>query len=151
MQIIFEIYPNIPSRITMENLCKNPNLSAHIGYKILHFLDDKSLQTFRFVNSSMQKTVDDPKFWLQKLKKKGLLKEILRQWRNLTDLVFENTTNPDLTEKLKKCLMRLNFNFNFSGEWYWFQDPPIFITSYVGDEILTRFILENVESELKKF
>ena len=105
----------------MENLSNNPNLSSHIGHKILHFLDDKSLQNIRFVKLSMKKMVDNPKFWLQKLKKKGLPKEILMQWRNLFDLVDEN-----LMENLTKCLMKLNFNFS-GREWYWFQDPPIFI------------------------
>ena len=109
----------------MENLSNNPNLSAHIGHKILHFLDVKSLQNFRFVNLSMKKMVDNPKFWLQKLKKKGLPKEILMQWRNLFDLVDEN-----LMENLTKCLMKLNFNFS-GREWYWFQDPPIFIGNTV--------------------
>ena len=70
----------------MENLINNPILSIDIGHKILHLLDDKSLQSCRMVNSSMKIMVGHPKFWLQKLVKKGLAQEHLMKWRNLVDL-----------------------------------------------------------------
>ena len=70
----------------MENLINNPILSIDIGHEILHLLDDKSLQSCRMVNSSMKIMVGHPKFWLQKLAKKGLAQEYLMKWRNLVDL-----------------------------------------------------------------
>ena len=57
---------------SMENLTNNPNLSVDIGQNILQCLDVASLQTFRFVDKSMKRMVDKPRFWLQKLEKKGL-------------------------------------------------------------------------------
>ena len=88
----------------MENLTNNPNLSVDIGQKILQPLEDASLQSCRLVNSSMKHMVDKPRFWLQKLEKKGLnpqfksktlnenhfVKENLLNWRKLIDWV-ENT------------------------------------------------------------
>ena len=56
----------------MENLTNNPNLSVDVGQKILQPLEDASLQSCRFVNKSMKHMVDNPRFWLQKLEKRGL-------------------------------------------------------------------------------
>ena len=57
---------------SMENLTNNPNLSIDVGQNILKCLDDTSLQSCRLVNKSIKCMVEKPKFWLQKLEKKGL-------------------------------------------------------------------------------
>ena len=56
----------------MEKLINNPNLAIDIGQNILKCLDDASLQTCRLVNKTMKRMVDEPKFCIQKLEKKGL-------------------------------------------------------------------------------
>ena len=73
----------------MEKLINNSNLSIDIGQKILQVLDDKSLQSCRLVNSSMKQMIDQPKVWLQKLKKKGLNPKFQSETLNENGLVQE--------------------------------------------------------------
>ena len=138
----------------MEKLINNPNLSIDIGQKIFQALDDKSLQSCRLVNSSMKKMVDQPKFWLQKLKKKGLnprfksetlndngfVQENLLNWGKLIDIV-ENT---ELEKNVTKCLIKMNQNLPVSQ-----LQVPINFTSYVGDAKLVKLILEQIDKIAK--
>merc|ERR1712020_83714 len=114
----------------------NSNLAIDIGQKITKLLDGKSLQSCRLVNSSMKNMVDDPRFWLQKLEKKGLAKEHLIKWRKLVDLV-ENT---DLIGNVTKCLMKMNKKFSV-----WAQSP-IHIASKAGEASLAQIILEKIDN-----
>ena len=123
----------------MENLMKNSNLAIDIGQNVTKLLKDETLQSCRLVNSSMKSMVDDPRFWLQKLKKKGLAKEHLVKWRELVDLV-ENT---DLIGNVTKCLMKMNKKFSF-----WAQSP-IHIASKAGEASLAQIILEKIDSSMK--
>ena len=121
----------------MENLTNNPNLSVDIGQKILQPLEDASLQSCRLVNSSMKHMVDKPRFWLQKLEKKGLnpqfksktlnenpiVKENLLNWRKLIDWV-ENT---ELEKNALLCLIKMHQNFQLDPQY----QVPIYFTSYV--------------------
>ena len=107
----------------MENLTNNPNLSVDIGQKILQPLEDASLQSCRLVNSSMKHMVDKPRFWLQKLEKKGLnpqfksktlnenpiVKENLLNWRKLIDWV-EST---ELEKNVLLCLIKISIGSKF--------------------------------------
>ena len=119
----------------MENLVENPSLSVHIGQNILDFLDIDSIKSCRLVNSSMKNMVDDPKYWIQKLDKKGLTQEHSAKWRKLIDLV-ENT---DLEENVVKCMMRMHQNFK---EW---EQAPIHIACEAGDASLVQMILKHVD------
>ena len=103
----------------MDNLIENSNLATDIGRKITNLLEMESLQSCRLVNSSMKNMVDDPRFWLQKLDKKGLAKEHLIKWRKLINVV-ENT---DLAENVTKCLIKM---YQYFSEW---AQDPIHITS----------------------
>ena len=78
----------------MENLIENQNLVVHIGQNILDCLDDDIRKSCRLVNSSMKNMVDNPKYWIHKLLKKGIDQEHLNSWRTLTYLV-ENTDLKD--------------------------------------------------------
>ena len=124
----------------MENLIDNPNLGVHIGQKILDFLDSDSIKSCRLVNSSMKNMVDDPKYWILKLDKKGLLsQEHSTKWRKLIDLV-ENT---DLEENVIKCMIRMHQNFK-----EWAQAAPIHITCMAGDASLVQMILKHVDESM---
>ena len=123
----------------MEILVNNSNLAIDIGHKITKLLDTESVQACRLVNSSMKNMVDNPRFWLQKLEKKGLAKEHLIKWRKLVDLV-ENT---DLIENATKCLMRMHQHFS---KW---AQGPIHIASKAGDANLLQIILEKVDKKME--
>merc|ERR1712016_264766 len=116
----------------MEKLIENQNLAVDIGHDLLDFLDDESLMSCRFVNSAMKNMVDNPKYWIKKLVKKGIAQEHMINWRKLADLV-ENT---DLNENLLKCLMRMDKNFS---EW---TQAPIHVASKAGEASLVQMILK---------
>ena len=139
----------------MENLINNPHLSLEIGKKILQPLDAASLQSCRLVNSFMEHMVDKPRFWLQKLEKKGLnpqfksktlnentlVKENLLNWRKMIDWV-ENT---ELEKNVTLCLIKMHQNFPLHSE----DQVPINFTSDVGDASLVKLILGKMEEVAK--
>ena len=140
----------------MENLTNNPNLSVDIGQKILQPLEDASLQSCRLVNSSMKHMVDKPRFWLQKLEKKGMnpqfksktlnenhfVKDNLLNWRKCIDWV-ENT---ELEKNALLCLIKMHHqNFQFDPQY----QVPIYFTSYVGDASLVKLILGKMDKVAK--
>ena len=122
----------------MENLIKNSNLSVQIGQNILSFLDDDSLKNCRLVNSSMKNMVDDPKYWISKLVKKGLDQEHLKKSRKLVDFVQDS----DLIENVTRCLMKMHDNFST-----WAQ-APIHVATKAGDAILVEIILKHVDDSV---
>ena len=140
---------------SMENLKNNPSLSIDIGQKILHYLDDTSLQTCRLVDKSMKHMVDEPRFWIQKLEKKGLnpqfksktlnengfVKENLLNWRKLVVLV-ENT---ELEKNAILCLMNMHQNFPKNTQY----QVPINFASNVGDSSLVALILQQIDIAAK--
>ena len=77
----------------MENLTNNPSLSIDIGQNILQYLDNDSLQTCRLVDKSMKHMVNRPRFWIQKLKKKGLNPQFNSKRLNKNGFVKENLLN----------------------------------------------------------
>ena len=135
----------------MENLTNNPNLSIDIGQKILQPLDDASLQSCRLVNSTLKRMVDPPRFWIQKLEKKGLnpqfksktlndncfIKENLLNWRKLIDSV-ENT---ELERNVTLCLIKMHKNFTKNTQ----KQVPINFASAVGDASLVEAILREID------
>ena len=123
----------------MDKLINNPSLKVDIAQNITNLLDIESLQCCRLVSSSMKNVVDNPRFWLQKLDKKGLDKQHLTQWRKLVDLV-EDT---DLMGNVTKCLMKMYQHFS---EW---AQAPIHIASKAGDLDLVQMILEQIDDSMK--
>ena len=119
----------------MEKVIENQNLAIDIGHDILDFLDDKSLMSCRFVNSALKNMVDNPKYWIKKLAKKGIAQEHLMNWIKLADLV-ENS-NPN--EELLVCLIKMNKNFSDWGQ------PPIHAASKIGASSLVQMILKHID------
>ena len=127
-------------RNNMEKLTNNPSLKVDIGQKITNLLNIESLHSCRLVNSSMKNFVNDPRFWLQKLDKKGLDKQHLTQWRKLVDLVKDT----DLMGNVTKCLMKIYQHFS---EW---AQAPIHIASKAGDvEEIGQLDWQHVKALLK--
>ena len=77
----------------MENLADNPSLSIDIGQNILHYLDDDILQTCRLVDKSVKRMVEEPRFWIQKLEKKGLNPQFKSKTLNENGFVQQNLLN----------------------------------------------------------
>ena len=123
-------------RKNMDKLINNPSLKIDISQNITNLLDIESLQYCRLVSSSMKNVVDNPRFWLQKLDKKGLDKQHLTK---LVDLV-EDT---DLMGNMTKCLMKMYQHFS---EW---AQAPIHIASKAGDIDLVQMILEQIDDSMK--
>ena len=121
------------------NLIKNQNLVVHIGQNILDCLDDDSRKSCRLVNSSMKNMVDNPKYWIHKLLKKGIDQEHLKSWRTLTSLV-ENT---DLKDNLTICLMKM---FQKISEWF---QALIHVASKAGDAALVQIILKHDDDSVR--
>ena len=119
----------------MEKVIENQNLAIDIGHHLLDFLDDKSLMSCRFVNSALKNMVDNPKYWIKKLAKKGIAQEHLMNWIKLADLV-ENS-NPN--EELLVCLIKMNKNFSDWGQ------PPIHAASKIGASSLVQMILKHID------
>ena len=131
----------------MEKVINNPNLAIDIGQNILKCLDDASLQTCQLVNKSMKRMVDEPRFWIQKLEKKGLnpqfksktlnkngfVQENLLNWRKLVAKV-ENT---ELEKNAALCLIKMHQNFPKNSQY----QVPINFTSKVGDSSLVELII----------
>ena len=61
----------------IENFIKAPGLK-HLAEKILWNLDPKDLNACRGVNRTFQKCLDDPYFWLENLKQRGLSMENIK-------------------------------------------------------------------------
>ena len=61
----------------IENFIKAPGLK-HLAEKILWNLDSKDLNACRGVNQTFQKCLDDPYFWLENLKQRGLSMENIK-------------------------------------------------------------------------
>ena len=139
----------------MENLTNNPSLSIDIGQNILHYLDDDSLQTCRLVDKSVKRMVEEPRFWIQKLEKKGLnpqfksktlnengfVQQNLLNWRKLVDLV-EKT---ELEKNAVLCLMKMHQNFLKNAQY----QVPINFASKVGDSSLVELILQQIDIAAK--
>ena len=140
---------------SMENLKNNPSLSIDIGQKILHYLDDTSLQTCRLVDKSMKHMVDEPRFWIQKLEKKGLNPQFKSKTLNKNGFVQENLLNwrklVDLVEKIELeknatlCLIKMYQNFPTNPE----NQVPINFTAYVGDASLVELIIGQIDLTVK--
>ena len=68
------------------------------------FLEPKDLLQCRLVHTSWKEIVDNPKFWLQILKQKGMLPYDVEMWK----IFLEDTKRDKLVRKeLKLCLMKL--------------------------------------------
>ena len=102
---------------TLANLLRKPNLTTEsflvttaqnralnvIPEKIFGFLDPKDLLQCRLVHSSWKEIVDNPNFWLQILKSKGMVQYDVEMWK----LFLEDTKQDRVRKEIKLCLMKL--------------------------------------------
>ena len=88
----------------MEAIIKTPRLQ-HISDDIFKFLDKKSLNNCREVNSSWKKVLDQPLFWLYKLEEIPTVKEF-EIWKSVQKTKGYSKLNP--TSRTQSCLAEKN-------------------------------------------
>ena len=88
----------------MEAIIKTPELQ-HISDDIFKFLDKKSLNNCREVNSSWKKVLDNPLFWLNKLEEIPTVKEF-EIWKSVQKTKGYSKLNPSL--RTQSCLAEKN-------------------------------------------
>ena len=98
-------------------------------------LDHKSLMSCREVNKNWKYFLDNPRFWFNKCKQKGLSTEVHKDWNNLIKILNDTSLEQNLT----LCLIKLHKKNSL------FFRPPLFMASELNDRSLVQFILENVD------
>ena len=87
----------------MDQIVANPGFS-HIAEKIFFELDQESLISCQNVNNSWKLFLEDPIFWLNKMKKSSSVSVILYiQWKEL----HQNTKNSELEQNLNSLIIRM--------------------------------------------
>ena len=87
----------------MENIIQNPGLQ-HITEMIFLNLDFENLQTCQLLNKSCQDVLDNPMFWLKKLRmQKGLSEENHNDWTKAIQL----TRNTNVEGNVKLYLQKI--------------------------------------------
>ena len=125
----------------MESLLQNPAFDQ-ISEKILACLHHNDLLSFRATNSSAKMILQTPRFWLKLCIQKASLSENLQKgWTELIQSVEEKDFS--LQENVTKALMKLHHRTII-------KQLPLFVVSAIGDLSLTKFIIENVDSEVTR-
>ena len=87
----------------MEKLTKSPGLQ-HISEDIFKLLDKKSLLECRMVNSSWKEVLDQPIFWLKKMKLENIPQDIQTGWNSLAQELDED--DDELNEEFVLTLIK---------------------------------------------
>ena len=95
--------PNLITESFLVTTAQNRALNV-IPEKIFGFLAPKDLLQCRLVHSSWKEIVDNPKFWLQILKRNGMFPYDVEMW----EIFIEDTKKERLVRiEVKLCLMKL--------------------------------------------
>ena len=85
----------------MDQIVANPGY-CHIAEKIFFELDEESLTSCLKVNSSWRLFINDPIFWLNRMKKFSSVSEILHlQWKEF----HQNTKNSELKQNFDSLII----------------------------------------------
>ena len=121
---------------SLESIITNPGFH-YLGQSILRHLNIESLLSLRLVNHSSKVFVENPRFWLKKLKYKNSdLMEVHEAWSSLIQKVEEK--NPELKQNVVLNLIKLVDNSQDRRELF-----PLNILSLFGDLPLVDFIINN--------
>ena len=129
----------------MEELLENPNLAFDILPRIFQCLANETLQSCQEVHKSMKMIVDNPRFWIKRMKKISVVTqsrsgqpdrdhcisiENLKKWMKL--LVLAEKKN--LVENFVKTILSCNWSDFLRLE------TPLHVASYIGDVSLVDLI-----------
>ena len=97
----------------MEVITKTPGFQ-HLSEDILKLLDKKSLMDCRIVNSSWKTILDQPTFWLKKMKMSDMPKLVQNQWKMIASKLedVDDTIYPThkfVLAMIKICQSKRNF------------------------------------------
>ena len=135
VSLVFQRSNNMAN--SLENIITNPGLE-HLGLSILRHLNTKTLLNLRLVNHSCKYFVENPRFWLKKLKymQSGSM-EIYKAWSSLI-LKVEEEENFDLDQNVVLNLIKLLNCFQQS--WVPFKFLPLNVFSLFGDLPMVKFM-----------
>ena len=124
----------------------------HIAEIILNFMDANDLQDLRSVCKSWQKIIDNPIFWLAKLKKIGQPADITEKWQTIIAKARENEMfDEKVTQALATRFFSLSDEDDFLANHFW-EDLPIITALKCGAleivELLTNKMDFNVNKKL---
>ena len=116
------------------------NRFPHIAEKIFNFIDANDLQDYRSVCKSWQKVIDNPVFWLTKLKKIGQPFNVTKKWQTVISKAKEcNVADELISKALVFRYCSLNDLDNFIGNHFWEDLPMITAMKYGSLEIVKLF------------
>ena len=88
----------------MENIIQNPGLQ-HITEMIFLNLDLEDLQTCKLLNKSCWDVLDNPMFWLRKLRtKRGLSEENYNDWAKAIQLIRNRNVEANVKLYFQKII-----------------------------------------------
>ena len=153
----------------MDAITKIPGLQ-HISEDILKLLDKKSLMNCRLVNSSWKNVINQPTFWLMKMKREQIPEDVQRSWKMLAqDLNDDEIANEFvliLSKLVKSNQKKIKGRFrSFLGYLFtWFAQSDKSLPDHSMVQLLEivvqlkeaniypdfmKFILEHVDSNSK--
>ena len=123
----------------MEELLENPNLAFDILPRIFQCLANETLQSCQEVHKSMKMIVDNPRFWIKRMKKGDhcISIENLKKWMKL--LVLAEKKN--LVENFVKTILSCNWSDFLRLE------TPLHVASYIGDVSLVDLIHQELTDD----
>ena len=120
----------------MENIIQNPGLQ-HITEMILLDLDFEDLQTCQPLSKSCQEIIEDPMFWLRKLRaQRGLSEKNYNDWAK----AIQSARNTNMETNVKLYLQRVIYIKNHVADFPCFIDADALENS-------TRFTFEKALKE----
>ena len=124
----------------------------HIAEKILNFIDVKDLQDLRSVCRSWKKIIENPVFWLKRLKNIGQPADITEKWQMILSKAKESEISHEkVSQALVTRYCSLSDEDDFLANHFW-KDLPIITALKCGSleivELLTNKMDFNVDQEL---
>ena len=119
-----------------------------IGEKIFNYLDSRTLLNCQFVCQDWKQFLQNPYFWLKKLKEVGQPSEINTAWKNL----IEKSNNFEEAKSIfAKCLQSKFKDFILAQDEdesikdksiFYLKCPPLFTAAYYGHIEIVKLIYE---------
>ena len=122
----------------------------HIAEKIFIFMDVNYLQDLRSVCKSWQKIIDNPIFWLAKLKKIGQPAVITKKWQTIIAKAKEyDMSDEKVTKPLATRFCSLSDEDDFLANHFW-EDLPIITALKCGSLEIVELLTDKMDFNLNQ-